>query len=61
MTAEKEMCGGEAAVPHYIIEDWARCLLPKIQAYYESDEGKQAFEAWNEQQKQERCARIDVD
>ena len=31
-------------IPDYAFELLARCLLPKIQDYYESPEGKQALE-----------------
>ena len=34
--------------PDYAIERIARCLLPMIQAYYESDEGQAELAAWNE-------------
>jgi len=30
-------------IPDYQIEALARCLLPKIQKYYESEEGKKAL------------------
>lgn len=40
----------EIAIPDFEIDSLARCLLPKIQAYFESDEGKAAFEAWKKQQ-----------
>ena len=39
----------ETVVPDFEIEALARCLLPKIQEYFESDEGKAAFEAWKKQ------------
>ena len=45
MAEERE----ETVVPDFEIEALARCLLPKIQAYFESDEGKAAFEAWKKQ------------
>ena len=34
-------------IPDDAIERIARCLLPMIQAYYESDEGHAALAAWN--------------
>ena len=34
-------------IPDYAIERIARCLLPMIQAYYESDEGQAELAAWN--------------
>ena len=40
----------ETVIPDFEIESLARCLLQKIQAYFESDEGKAAFEAWKKQQ-----------
>ena len=33
-------------IPDYAIERIARCLLPMIQAYYESDEGQAELAAW---------------
>jgi len=37
-------------VPDYQIEALARCLLPEIQKFFESDEGKQEFEKWKAEQ-----------
>ena len=34
-------------IPDYAIERIARCMLPMIQAYYESEEGKKELEEWN--------------
>ncbi len=39
----------ETVIPDFEIESLARCLLQKIQAYFESDEGKAAFESWKKQ------------
>ena len=33
-------------IPEFVYESLARSLLPVIQKYYESDEGKQAFAEW---------------
>ena len=33
------------------IKALARCLLPEIQKYFESDDGKQEFEKWKAEQK----------
>ena len=38
-------------IPDYVIDDIVRCLLPKIQAYFESPEGQAAFEAWKQEHK----------
>ena len=40
-------------IPDYAIERIARCLLPMIQAYYESDEGQAELAAWNEKKDDE--------
>jgi hypothetical protein len=40
----------EYYVPADAIEALARCLLPTIRSYYESDEGKAAFAEWKAQQ-----------
>jgi len=33
-------------IPTEAIESLARCLLPEIQKYFESEEGKREFEEW---------------
>lgn len=40
----------ETAIPDFEIESLARCLLPKIQSYFESPEGQAAFAEWKKQQ-----------
>lgn len=35
-------------IPDHVFESLARRLLPKLQAYYESDEGKQALAEWEQ-------------
>ena len=37
-------------VPQFKIEAIARCLMPTILAYYESEEGQREFAAWKQQQ-----------
>ncbi|MGN1002063.1 MAG: hypothetical protein ACI4PC_04755 [Oscillospiraceae bacterium] len=37
-----------AGIPEFVYESLARSLLPVIQKYYESDEGKRAFTEWKE-------------
>jgi len=41
-------------LPQDAIERVARCLLPDIIAYFESDEGKQAYREWEDEQKAEQ-------
>ena len=33
-------------IPEMVIDDMARCLLPKIQEFFNSPEGKKEFEKW---------------
>lgn len=40
-------------IPQYKIEAIARCLLPDIQAFYESEEGQREFAEWKAQQEVE--------
>ena len=41
-------------IPNYAYEAMASCLLPIIQKYYETEEGKQAFEEWKAQREKEK-------
>jgi len=36
-------------IPNYAIERIARCMLPMIQKYYESEEGQRELAEWKEQ------------
>ncbi len=42
-----------AEVPEFVYESLARSLLPLIQKYYESDEGKRAFAEWKAKKEEE--------
>lgn len=42
---------GQMIIPEFEIDTLARCLLPKIQAYFDSPEGQADFEAWMQQKK----------
>ncbi len=37
-------------IPKYVYESLARCLLPAIQEFYESDDGKKEYEEWKAKQ-----------
>lgn len=37
-------------IPRHEIEALARCLLPEIQKFFESEEGKKEFSEWKRQQ-----------
>ncbi|MCL6686299.1 hypothetical protein [Akkermansia muciniphila] len=40
-------------IPQHEIETVARCLLPEIQKFFESTEGKKEFEEWKAQRAKE--------
>ena len=46
--AKKKDCG--TGIPKHEIESLARCLLPEIQKFFESEDGKKEFEEWRSQQ-----------
>jgi len=46
-----------AAIPQHEIEALARCLLPAIQKFFESEEGQKEFEVWKRQQVEKQKAR----
>jgi len=48
----------EYTPPDSAIESFARCLLPTIQAYYDSEEGQHEFAEWKKK-KGERLHHID--
>ena len=41
-------------IPQYKIEAIARCILPDILAFYESEEGQQEFAEWKRQREAEK-------
>lgn len=41
-------------IPEYKIEAIARCLMPDILAYHESEEGQREFAEWKLQQQAEK-------
>ena len=43
----------EDGVPQKELERFARFLLPKIQAFYQSEEGQRLFEEWKNRKKEE--------
>jgi len=40
----------KSEIPNEAIEALARCLLPAIQTFFESEEGRREFAEWKEQQ-----------
>ncbi len=41
-------------IPQHQIEAIARCLMPDILAFYESEEGQREFAKWKEQREAEK-------
>ena len=39
-------------IPQHEIEKIARCILPDILAFYESEEGQKEFSEWKKQQRE---------
>lgn len=49
MTDLKKNSNFPPSIPKRELEALARCLLPDIQAYFESEEGKREFDEWEAQ------------
>jgi len=45
-------------IPRHEIEALARCLLPEIQSFFESEEGKKEFSQWKRQQAEKQKEKI---
>ena len=45
-----------AEIPEYVFESPARSLLPVIQKYYESADGKKVFAEWKAKKENTDCA-----
>lgn len=43
---------GECEIPDDLIKEIARCLVPDIIAFFETEEAKREFEAWKLEQEQ---------
>ena len=43
-----------SSIPQHIIESIARCILPDIIAYYETEEGQRQFQEWKAMQEAEK-------
>jgi hypothetical protein len=50
---------GSIKIPQQQIEALAQCLLPEIQKFYESEEGKKEFAEWKKKQSKE-CKKIET-
>lgn len=45
-TADSTATHPNTEIPSHVLESLARCLLPDIQAFFESAEGQREFEKW---------------
>jgi hypothetical protein len=52
-TMKKDESKNTTGLPDHEIEALARCFLPYIREYYESEEGRIAFEEWEREQEPE--------
>ena len=43
-----------SGIPRHVLESIARCLLPDIQAFYESEEGQREFAEWKKKQQEQK-------
>jgi len=44
----------DTAIPQHQIEAIARCIMPDILAFYESEEGQREFAEWKERREAEK-------
>ena len=49
----KQKTSSDLEIPDYAIERIARCMLPMLQQYYESEEGQRELAEWKERQNRE--------
>ena len=50
----KQKLINNSSIPQHIIESIARCILPDIIAYYETEEGQWQFQEWKAMQEMEQ-------
>ena len=53
------MAANKWIIPKHELETLARCFLPDIQAFFESEEGKKEYEAWKEEQAKSKAQKAD--
>ena len=41
-------------IPQHEVESLARCLLPEMRRYFESEEGRQELKKWKVEQKEKK-------
>lgn len=50
-----------SGIPQHAIESIARCILPDILAFYESEEGQREFQEWKAKREAEQTERKEDD
>jgi len=50
MARKKKIKDYGTGIPQHEIEALARCLLPEMQKFFESEEGRREYEEWKQQQ-----------
>lgn len=53
------MAAGKRNIPKHELETLARCFLPDMQAFFESEEGRKEYEEWKEEQAKIKAQRAD--
>lgn len=56
MSRKKKMINN-SGIPQHAIESIARCILPDILAFYESEEGQREFQEWKAKREAEQTER----
>lgn len=50
MAQDSDIASDIHTIPEFEIDALARCLLPAMRAYFDSEEGQRAFAEWKAQQ-----------
>ncbi len=58
MKRRKKNC--QTDIPYHEIESLARCLLPDIQEYFESEDGKGEFTEWKQGRLKQKKAQVAI-
>ncbi len=45
-------------VPDHVVESFARCILPAIQKYFNSEEGQREFAEWKKKRGNNKMKRL---
>lgn len=53
------MAASKWKIPKHELETLARCFLPDIQAFFESEEGRKEYEEWKKEQAKLKAQRAD--